>query len=236
MAAAGVLLLVFSFGTSKTHAQAPAAKATTIGQLELLAEEGDPLASYRLAKIFADGKGVEQSDIMALMWLRCAAGSDYIEAVKDVKAATYRKRAQVEARAGPIVAFLGNALAALRCSSGRAWNPPYSPNREVLWELLFFLPGDITLLLCLYCCYALDLTWLYKFILMAYQDLGNILVGIMSILLWLSMTRTVLGAFNSVNSSSRAWMRTPARLRVSMPVTPRKELDKRTQPDEQDTE
>lgn len=235
-AVGGALLLVLSFSVSKTHAQAPAAKATTIGQLELLAEEGAPLASYRLGKIFAEGKGVEQSDIKALMWLRCAAQSDYIEAVKDVKAATNRKQAQVEARAGPVVAFLGTAFAALRCSSGRAWNPPYTPNREALLELLFFLPGDIMLLLCLYCCYALDLTSLYKFILMAYQDLGNILVGIMSVLLWLSMTRTVLSASSSPRWSSRAWMRTPARVRVSGPVTPRKAWDRRTEPDEQDTE
>ena len=49
-----------------------------------LAEKGDAAAQYRLGMLYAEGKGVEQNDATAFMWMRRAAEQGNAEAQYDV--------------------------------------------------------------------------------------------------------------------------------------------------------
>jgi len=51
-----------------------------------LAEKGDAAAQYRLGMLYAEGKGVEQNDATAFMWMRRAAEQGNAEAQYDVGA------------------------------------------------------------------------------------------------------------------------------------------------------
>ncbi len=58
--------------------------ARALSLFEPLAEEGNPLAQYSMANLYASGQGVEQNQGEAVRWLRRAARGGYRRAAVDL--------------------------------------------------------------------------------------------------------------------------------------------------------
>lgn len=212
------LFTALALTTPGAYGQGGAADDTAFRDLRQQAEEGIPYARYRLGQMYGDGQEIEQNDLLALMWLGCAARDQDA----DVRTAALRKRAEIEVRVGPVTAAMGWLLAELRCDSDKAGRSPYNPDREELPEKVFFFPGDMTMSASLNASESLGLTWLREHIWRTYTKLGNILVGLISILLWFLCIRGVIAIARTTDSttgySTWAWNRTPDEALTSTPL------------------
>lgn len=216
--AAALLFTALAVAAPGAYAQASAADEIVLRDLLQQSEEGVPYARYRLGQMYADGQEIERDDLLALMWLGCAAR----DKDADVRRAAIRKRAEIEPRAGPVLAAMGWLLAELRCDSEKSGRSPYNPDREELPEKVFFFPGDMTMSASLNASESLGLTWLREHIWRTYTKLGNILVGLISILLWFLCIRGVIAIARTTDSttgySTWAWNRTPDEALTSTPL------------------
>lgn len=170
--------------------------------------------------MYAAGQGAEKSNLTALIWLNCAAGDDR---AGDVKSDSLRTRSEIEEQAGQVISFLGRLLARVRCS-GSSWTTPYNPEREKVQDKVFFFPGDMTIVAALNLSHVFSFSWLTDMILAGYRNMGSVLVGTISLLVWALSIKGLIVAATAIDTSSNSWMRKPTG--VSNPHQPKKKNPK----------
>ena len=155
-------------------------------EIQPLARRGDPGSQFLLGVMYAEGRGVPWDEVKALAWLACAAAgrSKFFRMKSDQWRARLMKTADAEVLAKANAETRKCLTTQRRQRKVVALGKGAEYYRASLLTRIFFFVGDSLVLGILVAAAQAEWAWLEALIFALLDMLGNVLLGLISLIWW----------------------------------------------------